>query len=336
METRLNRVIVLGGSAGGLDAVAEIVSRLEPGLPAAVFVVLHLGAGPTPTIASKLTDAGPLEATFATAGASVEPGRIYVAPSDYHTLVQGNRIHLSHGPRVNNARPAIDLTFRSAAVAYGAQSIGVVLSGMLDDGTVGLHAVGRCSGITIVQDPAEAPYSEMPESALAAGEVDFTLPASSIGEVLNQLAQTPVLSKTAIPADVRIENEFDMNGIDDLSQMDQLGNQVPVSCPDCGGPLWEIKHGGPSRYRCHVGHSLSTRTLLSRQNEEVEQALWVALRTLEEKARMQGRLAQQGQHSGRGAVANTFHGRAEETRAHAERLRRLLTTIGAEDYASVG
>ena len=334
METRSNRIILLGGSAGGLNAITELVSRLEPDLPAAVLVVLHLGAGPAPAIADKLTKTGPLEASFAATGAPIEPGQIYIAPPDHHTLVQGGRMHLSHGPRVNNARPAIDLTFRSAAVAYGARAVGVVLSGMLDDGAMGLDAIGRCGGVTIVQDPADASYSEMPESALAAGEVDYTLPASSIGELLNTLAQISPLAEAVIPTDVRLENEFDMNGIDDLSRMDQLGNRVPVSCPDCGGPLWEIKQGGPSRYRCHVGHSLSTRTLLSRQNEEIEQALWIALRTLEEKARMQSRLAEQGQHAGRGTVVNTFHSRAEETRVHAERLRQLLTTVGAEESSA--
>jgi two-component system chemotaxis response regulator CheB len=324
----LNRIIILGGSAGGLEAVTELAPHLEAGLPAAVFVVLHLGTGPATSIANRLTKAGPVEAALAAEGDPIEAGRLYIAPPDHHLLIGDDTIHLSHGPRVNLARPAIDLAFRSAAVTYGARAVGVLLSGMLDDGVAGLHAIKRCGGTAIVQDPKEALYAEMPESALSAVDADHTLPASSIGGLLNQLAKTPVLSKSAIPAEIMLENEFDMNNTDDLSRMDQLGDQIPLGCPDCGGTLWEIKQGDSIHYRCHVGHSLSARTMQLRQDQEIEHALWIALRTLEEKARMQTRLAKQEKMAGRTEGANSFRSRARETHAYAERLRRLLLQLG--------
>ena len=230
---------------------------------------------------------------------------------------------------MNRARPAIDLAFRSAAVAYRAQTIAVILSGMLDDGTAGLHAIERCGGTTIVQDPDDALYDEMLARALACVEGDHTAPVSAIGEMLNQLAQTRVLSQPPVPEDIVLENRFDMNNTDDLAQMDQLGSQVPLGCPDCGGPLWEVKKTGPARYRCHIGHSMTARTLLTRQDEEVEHTLWIALRTLEEKARMQEKLLRSHEASGQSMLVTSYQSRVQETRAHADRLHWLLFEMSA-------
>lgn len=335
MATLADRVIVLGGSAGGLDAVAEIVARLDPDLPAAVFAVLHLGAGPAPALQQKLTKAGLLPVTFAAEGMPVEAGRLYIAPPDHHTFVQAQTIRLTRGPRVNHARPAIDLTFRSLAVDYGAQAIGVVLSGMLDDGAAGLHAIKRCGGITLVQDPADALYPDMPESALQCAEVDYTLAASDMGAFLSHLAATPAPPHRHIPAGIMLENRFDMNTTDDLPEMDDLGSQVPVSCPECGGPLWELKDKGPLRYRCHMGHSLTARNLLMCQEEEIERTLWIAFRTLEERANMQQKLARREEDGGRSTLAASYRDRERETRAHADRLRKLLLEIGAGEHPTV-
>ncbi|MDX1546298.1 MAG: chemotaxis protein CheB [Rhodothermales bacterium] len=324
----MNRLILLGGSAGGLDAALTVVARLDADLPAAVFVVLHLGDGPGQSLLDKLAAAGPFPAAFAADGDPVETGRIYVAPPDHHTLLHDHRIRLSRGPRVNRARPAIDLAFRSAAVAYREKTIGVVLSGMLDDGAAGLLAIARCGGRAIVQDPDEAPHASMPESALASVKTARRLPAASIGMLLDQLGRTPVLTEATVPPAIALENRFDMNGTDDLAEMDDLGSQVPMSCPECNGPLWEIEQDGLPRYRCHVGHSLTAHTLLATQGEEIEQSLWIALRTLEEKARMQERLVRWEREAGRGSAAGSFESRAAETRAHAERLRAVLNQLG--------
>ncbi|MCB0163721.1 MAG: chemotaxis protein CheB [Anaerolineae bacterium] len=328
METHLNRLILLGGSAGGFKAAVKVIANLEANVPAAIILVLHLGPGPASGVAAQLTKIGLLPAALAVDGEPLEAGRIYIAPPDYHTLIRENTISLSRGPRVNQSRPAIDLTFRSAAVSYGTQAIGVILSGMLDDGATGLLAIKRCGGVTVCQDPADALYPDMPQSAIACVHPDHTLPALAIGNLLNRLTKTAVETKAPVPADIMLENRFDLNNRDDLDQMDQLGRRVPVSCPECGGPLWEIKKNGVSHYRCHIGHSLTTHSLLMRQDEAIESTLWIALRTLEEKARMQEKLAQGEQASDRKMLVGSFRQRAAETRAHAERLRKLLLEIG--------
>ena len=335
MKDRSTRVIVLGGSAGGLEAVLRIVSTLEADLPAAVFIVLHLGAGPAPGLEIRLAKAGPLPAAFARNGEPIEAGRLYIAPPDHHTLLKPNIIRLTHGPKVNWARPAIDLTFRSAAVAYGPQTIGVIVSGMLDDGTTGLHAIKRWGGVAIVQDPADALHAEMPASALSyGGPIDHTLPAATIGGLLNELVRAPVSSAVDIPADIRLENKFDMKSIDDPVRLDQLGSRVPLVCPECGGVLWEMHEKSPLRYRCHTGHSFTIHTLLRGQREDIEQSLWVALRTLEEKARTQEKLARWEEEAGRKGLDRTFQQRYTKTRTHTERLRQLLFEIDTANPAS--
>ena len=322
-----NRIILLGGSAGGLDAVMRVLAKLDAGLPTAVIVVLHLGEGPAQSIENKIKKAGHYKAAYVREGEPIQPGKIYIAPPGYHTLVRNDSLHLSNGPRVNLARPAIDLTFRSAAVAYGAAAIGVILSGMLDDGTAGLYAVARCGGLTVVQEPEDALYPDMPKNALACVQADHLLPATEIGGLLSHLVRVPAPPTIAIPDDIQLENNFDMSTVDDMSQMDQLGSQVPLGCPECGGPLWEIKGKGPLRYRCHIGHSVNARILLQEQNEEIEQSLWVALRTLEERARMQEKLARWEEESGRESLADSFYERANESHAHAERIRQLLSQM---------
>lgn len=334
MEAELNRLILIGGSAGGLEAATRVVAELEDDLPAAVVLVLHMGDGPASSIAKTLAKAGSLPATLVTDGEPIQAGRIYLAPPDHHAVLQTDGIYLTRGPRVNRVRPAIDLTFRSGAVAYGPQTIGVLLSGMLDDGVAGLDAIKRCGGVTVVQDPADALYPEMPESAILHGLPDHTLPAPAIGSVLNRLIRTTAAaSKADIPDDIMVENRFDLNRKDDLREMDRLGSQVPLSCPECGGPLWEIEQNGSARYRCHIGHSLTTRILQRQQDEAIESTLWVAFRTLEEKARMQERLTRREKEAGRHRSAEAFQQRAVETQDQAEQLRKLLLELGQAHYS---
>jgi len=333
MKNQLNRIILLGGSAGGLEAANKILTQLDADLPAAVFVILHLGSSPSPSIEASLTTAGALTGAFAKAGEPIEAGRIYMAPPDHHMLIQRDNVHLTRGPRVNRSRPAIDLAFRSSAVAYGTQAIGVILSGMLDDGTAGLHAIQRCGGMTIVQDPADALCADMPENALENVDANYVLPISKIGQKLNELARLPVDDKVTPPKDIVLENQFDLNTKDDLPRINQLGKQVPMGCPECGGPLWEIEHGNPLRYRCHLGHGLSVKNLMTQQDEQIEHTLWISLRALEEKARMQESLAQRQENAGRKKSVPLFQERAKETQAHVDRLRDLLLKMGGSGEA---
>ncbi len=325
MNAEANRLIVIGGSAGGLDAALKVVSNLDAELSAVVILVLHLGNGTTSGLLDKLQAAGPLDAELARDEQPLPVGRILVAPPGRHLVIRQGRTRLVSGPRVNLARPSIDLTMRSAAVARNSAAVGVVLSGMLDDGSAGLNAIVRCGGQSVVQESTDAVYPDMPNNAAAATQVNHRLPAGQIGQLLNELAATRPDADAVVSKELQLENRFDMNEVDDLAEIDQLGNRVPLACPECGGPTWEIDLDGSPRYRCHIGHSLSTQSMLACQEKEIEQALWTAYRSLEEKARLQAKMASRGDDAS--TVTRMFREREQETRGQAERLRGLLMQL---------
>lgn len=324
MSTFPNRVILLGGSSGGVKAAGEVLSGLESDFPAAVIIVLHLHDGTSPSLRSTFASASPLPVDLAAEGDSISSGRIYIAPPDHHLLVRNGSIHLNRGPRVNMTRPAIDLAFRSAAVACGSNTVGIVLSGMLDDGVAGLEAVRRCGGIGVVQDPADALYPELPENVLSYTDVDHILPASRMGELLNKLAKTSGKKKKAIPPELKLENELDMKFTQELPSLDRVGGQVPLVCPECKGPLWEIRKSVPPRFRCHIGHGFTLRTLRKSQDEQLEKILLTTFRSLEEKAQTQERMAESHQQNGQERMAQSCRRRASATRLQADRLHSML------------
>ena len=325
-------VVVVGTSLGGLDALAALVGGLPADLPAAVFVVQHTAAA-SPGLLSEILDTrGPLPARLALDGEPVVPGRITVAPPDRHLLVTPGAVRLSDGVRENRARPAVDPLFRSAAVAYRSRVVGVVLTGALDDGAAGLVAVARCGGLAVVQDPADAVYSDMPRHALAAVPDARRAPAAELGPLIGQLVREPAPPPPPVPGHLAAEDRLTRRGLaplphDDMDEMDTLdglGDRVPLSCPDCGGALWHLHDPEPPRYRCHVGHAYTARSLVAGQAQATEQALVVALRTLEERARMLRRMADDDRQRGRGGLGGDYRDRADEVEAHADHLRRVL------------
>lgn len=324
MNKNQKRIIVIGGSAGALPALIRIIESLETS-QTSVFVALHGGGNQSPNILEKkLPKKDSLKIAMAEDGEPVAPGRLYIAQSDHHLMIQGDSVQVGHGPRVNRSRPAIDLLFRSAAVAYGTRTIGVLLSGLLSDGTAGLMAIKRCGGITVAQDPADALFGDMPRSAMEAMEPNEIKPAAEIGELLNRLVASPVKNNGKVPEEILMENRFDLNKKSDISEMDELGDKVSLSCPECGGPLWKMNGEGPGRYRCHSGHSLNNQSLLDGQDEEIENTLRVALRTLEEKERVQENLVKAGKSGGRKNSENILQKRMDETKSHIDRLRKLI------------
>lgn len=322
-----SRVVIVGGSAGAFDALLTIVAQLDRHFIAPICVILHLGKSDGQPLLNRLQQASTVPCSTAQDGELLSSAHLYLCPPDRHLFVADGRIRLGMNPRVNRARPSIDLAMRSAAVMSRAGATGVVLSGMLDDGTAGLLAMQRCGGITIVQDPREALYPDMPQSVLKAMRTSYTLTAREIGHLLNQLVAMPVENKNEVPDEIRIEHEFDLDSADDLASMHRLGPPALLGCPDCGGPLWEISHKEPLRYRCHVGHSMTARTLLSAQDGQVDAALWMALRVMEEQARTQDRLSQWEAASGRRQSADMFQERAAESRAQANQLRDVLVSL---------
>jgi two-component system chemotaxis response regulator CheB len=317
-------IIVIGASAGGVEALLNLAVQLPYDLPAAVFVVQHTAPDSPGELANLIDRAGPLEARLAQNGEAIQRGVIYVAPPDQHLLVHKDQVRLTRGPRENYARPAIDPLFRSAAAVYRSRVIGVVLTGLLDDGTAGLLAVKRCGGVAVVQHPDDAVYRDMPRSALANVEVDYCLPLASMGRRLTHLAHEPAGAETEVPHDIVVEAKM-AEAIESGSPREEvLGTPAPYGCPECGGPLWELHKEGLRRYRCHVGHAFTARALLASQDEALEKALWMALRTLEERSNMLASIARDEREKGRHLSAKIYAERAAESKTYAQSLREFL------------
>jgi two-component system chemotaxis response regulator CheB len=322
-------IVVVGASAGGVEALADLAASLPGDLPAAVFVVLHLPATGTSALPEILSRHGPLPAGHVRDGEPIQPGQIYVAPPDRHVLLRTGHVHLSRGPRENGHRPAVDPLFRSAAREYATRVIGVVLSGALDDGTAGLLAIKSRGGIAVVQDPADALYPSMPGNALQHVEVDHVLPAAAMGELLARLiadsAEAP-----ADPAPTGMRVEVEMEGFSlEAFEGSHPGRPSGFSCPDCNGVLWQIQDGGLERYRCRVGHAWSPESLLTQQSEALEAALWIALRSLEERAALARRLAEPARRRGHRITAGRFEEQAAEAQQAARLVRDLLLSRDA-------
>jgi two-component system chemotaxis response regulator CheB len=285
-------LIVIGGSAGATQALQEIVANLPKDLPAAILVVVHTAPTGPGFLANMLDRSGPLPAERAQDGRRIEPGRIYVAPPNFHLIVKGHQLGVVHGPRENGFRPAVDPLFRTAARAYGARVVGVVLSGGLDDGTEGLLIIKNHQGMAVVQDPSDTAFPSMPASAIAHCEVDMVLPAKQIGEALVRLANTPVPEK-ALEATPAVETEPDVVEVGEhaLQSGKMYGDRNGLTCPECGGALGEESDGNLRRFRCHVGHRYSEQSLMAAQDQFLESALWAGVRALEESAALRRRLA---------------------------------------------
>jgi two-component system chemotaxis response regulator CheB len=317
-------IVVVGASAGGVEALADLAASLPSDFSAAVFVVLHLPATGTSALPEILGRHGPLPAAQVKDGEPIQPGRIYVAPPDHHVLLRTGHVHLSRGPRENGHRPAIDPLFRSAAREYATRVIGVVLSGALDDGTAGLLAIKSRGGIAVVQDPADALYTGMPGNALEHVQVDHVAATTSMGKLLARLIADPP-EAPADQAPSGVQREVAMVGFSlEALEGHHPGRPSGFSCPDCNGVLWQIQDGGLERYRCRVGHAWSPESLLTQQSEALEAALWVALRSLEERAALARRLAEPARDRGHRITAARFGEQASEAQNAARVVRDLL------------
>jgi two-component system chemotaxis response regulator CheB len=326
-------IIVVGASAGGVEALVQLVRNFPPDLPAAIFVVLHIPAHSTsvmPRILNRSVQkhqGASLQAEHAQEGEEIVHGRIYVAPPNQHLLVKnGGYIRLGRGPKENSHRPAVDPLFRTAAQVYGRRVVGVVLSGTLDDGTAGLAAVKQQGGVALVQDPEEALYSGMPNSAVENVAVDHILPVSEIAKVLVELAYKPVEEEEAEAVSRKMEMEADIAELDlaAMQASERPGTPSPFACPDCAGVLWELRAGKLIRFRCRTGHAFSVNTLLAEQSQAVEEALWIALRALEERAALVERMANQAHERNQHFSAKRFEGQEQDIKQRAALIRQLL------------
>jgi two-component system, chemotaxis family, protein-glutamate methylesterase/glutaminase len=297
IEPSTGRVVVIGGSAGSIAALKLVVAALPADFPAAVLIVIHLAAHRPSALDAILRRAGSLPCEFARDGQEILPGRLYLAPPERHLVVQDQVTRLVYGPRHNLSRPAIDPLFRSAAQVFGPHAVGVVLSGMLDDGTQGLIAIKRQGGITVVQDPGDALHPDMPESALRYADVDYVLPAAEIGALLAEQVRQRAPESVGV-SELKLGNhpireagkERRIEQREAAKLIEPDGDPFVLTCPECGGPLSELREKDLLHYECAVGHAYSLETLNELQHDGIERALWTALRSLRELISLRRRM----------------------------------------------
>lgn len=324
-------IVVIGASAGGIQALTNLVSGLPADLPAALFVVVHVPPYADSHLPEILERVSPLPAAHARDGEPIRPGQISVAPPDSHLLVRHGWVELSRGPRENHARPAIDPLFRSAARAFGDRVIGVILSGALYDGSLGLMAIKARGGMAIVQDPDEASVDSMPRNALRHVAADYVARTTEMAELLTTLISEPTRlegASTMVDDEERLATvvaaDFTEQAEDDRAEEISI-----YTCPDCGGSLWQGGDGPKLWFRCHVGHAYAPEILLSQKSEELEAALWSSLRLLKEKATLTRQLATRSRESGNGVVADRFEERARLDEQHVAAIEELIRTLPA-------
>jgi two-component system chemotaxis response regulator CheB len=271
-----------------------------------------------------LSSAATMTVQFGREGAPIQSGNIYVAPPDHHLLAARGQLMARRGPRENGSRPAIDPMLRSVAISFGGRAIGVVLTGTLSDGSSGLQAIKRCGGITVVQDPADAEFPDMPRNALSLTPVDHVVPLDRIGPLLAKLVRQPAGSSPQSPADLALEVRIAAQHDAGVELPEQLGERSVLTCPECSGLLWEIKDGNLTRFRCHAGHAYSLEKLAEDQMNETDRALATALRALDERIVILRKLADEAAALQRDNMARQWNERANEYQKQAEVIRRAL------------
>jgi two-component system chemotaxis response regulator CheB len=323
MTQQTRDVIVVGASAGGVEAVLTLASQLPADFAASLFIAIHMAAGYGSRLPELLSQRGPLRAVHPVDGEICSPGRIYVAPPDMHLQLRGRYVSVTRGPKENGHRPSVDALFRSAAASFGPRAIGVVLTGNLDCGTAGLMSIKARGGLAIAQDPSDAQATSMPMSAVANVNVDHVVRLSELGQLLARLTQEP-----ATPMVPQLSGKLlELEG-------EHLGAPAPMVCPTCQGILTETQIGGFHSFRCHVGHAFSMGAVVMAQTESVERALWSAVRALEESAALAGRLAQ----TSPGGLGQRFEEKEQEHRQQADTIKHLLLSqsgLSVNDAAAV-
>lgn len=323
-------IVVIGASAGGNRAIAQLTSGLHPNLAASVMIVLHVSpAARIDSFPSSLCGPSTLPCSAAEGRGPVRSSHIYVAPPDRHLRVIEVRgetwMQVDRGPRENRTRPSIDALFRSAAAACGPRVVGVLLTGLLDDGVAGLAAIQRAGGRIVIQDPVDAEAAELPRRALETVSVDACIPISDMAGVIGDLVGERVDRELhRIPGDLRREAVLAARAGEMWPDLDDIGERTPVGCPACGGPLWVVRAGESDEHlRCHIGHGFTPLALMEEQDVEVERALHYAIRVMEEKARSLQSLARSAGGTGTG-TGGRFAEEATRAEEEAETLRRLI------------
>lgn len=313
-------IVAIGGSAGSGAVLRKIVAGLPADLPASILVSTHVPAQGASFLLETLSSGAGLPVAQAVDGQPVERGRIYVAAPDRHLLLIGETIRLGPGARENMARPAIDPLFRSAALSFGSRAVGVVLTGILNDGAAGLAAIKARGGTTVVQHPLDAEADEMPLAALEAAEIDYVASADDLAATLTAIVAADAGPSPPATDALRLEVEIAAGARLGSAHLRRLADPSALSCPECQGVLSEVRGTGPLRYRCQIGHAFTAEFLASRI-DDTDEAIRVAMRIMEERVTLVERMARDARDAGRGAVADLYEARAEEYHRYATTLR---------------
>jgi two-component system chemotaxis response regulator CheB len=313
-------IVVIGGSAGSGRPLQQLVSDLSEDFPASLFIATHVPSESPGYLADVLSRVSPLPVKPAVDGQPIERGCIYVAVPDRHLLVIDGTVRLGHGPRENMTRPAIDPLFRSAALSYGSRTVGVLLSGMLNDGASGLWAIKECGGTAVVQHPLDAESDQMPLAALEIVAADEVAPASELAKVLAQIVRGEAGEADSCPESIALEVDIASGARLGSDALRSIADPSALSCPDCNGVLSELRNQEPLRFRCQIGHAY-TAEFVANRTEEVDHAMRVALRIMEERVTLVTRMAEDARRTGRSAVAELYESRAEEYAHYASVLR---------------
>ncbi|WP_407431358.1 chemotaxis protein CheB [Arcticibacter sp.] len=324
----IKHIIVIGASAGGFKAITELVSKIPADLPAAIMVVLHLSkVSMVEVMQHHMQKHTSFRCSIAADGDAIREGNLYLAPTDRHMIVKAGVIRITRGPHENRWRPSIDVLFRSTAVAYSSSTIGIVLTGMLDDGTSGMSAIKRSGGICIVQEPGEAEFPDMPSNVLLNVDVDYRVHISDIGYVLQDIFSKPSRKQHVIPRDLQIEADITERMTSSIDEMEQIAKNSVFTCPECGGGLWKLNNDPAHRYRCHTGHTYNEKVLLETQAENTEASVWVSIRMMEERKSLLKTISKHEKHAGNLQASSSYNESADSIDVHIERLKNFLNSL---------
>lgn len=320
-------LIVIGASAGGLEPLKNIISSLPKNFPAALLIVKHISSSAENVLPNILSRVSKLPVIQPGNNHTIEPGHIYIAPPKFHMIIENGKIQLKKGPRINHSIPAIDPLFYSAALHNKSRTIGILLSGLLDDGSAGLLALKKYNGIAIVQDLKEAEYQDMPSNGCRATPVDYCLPAVEIEAVLKKIVNSPInINSSNIPDVPLLKTELNMNFTETDSNendMHDIGAPSVFSCPECNGVLWQVHDESLERYRCRVGHAFGLDSLVNNKEKNTDAALWAALRALEEKKNLANNLISRAKKENSKNLKH-FQKKAHEVEEHIQTIRKIL------------
>jgi two-component system, chemotaxis family, protein-glutamate methylesterase/glutaminase len=324
LPQRGHDIVVIGCSAGGVEVLPKILSKLPRNTPAAIFVAMHVSAMTESYLPRIIGRSAKMPAEHAQHGEAIQPGKIYVAPPDQHMMLTETTIELTHGPKENRHRPAVDPLFRSAARVFGPRVIGVILTGALDDGTAGLQSVKRCGGYTMVQHPDEALAPGMPLSALRYVQADHVGKLASLATQLRRMIKEPPNKQPEVGCHEDAENLNQRASMNHHDMEKRYGPPSALVCPECSGPIWETEEANHTQYRCVVGHVYSPESFVAEEGVAAERALWVAVKTLQERSDLLKRLSDKATAMNQAISAASFKEKADESQAHADVIRGVL------------